>query len=160
MIRSSIWWNCAKLVEKLLRKQQERLLNFVIFKHHMSSYCIKPYMYGFSTSIAFPGYQEHQNWSSNKEVIQVPKLEENQQTLQHLHQESLLYFEFFRHYMSSYCFKTYIYGFYTSRAFQRYQEHPNQSLDDKVMALRSWRKNRGLQQRRDVENQRREVAET
>ena len=28
------------------------------------------------------------------------------------------------------------------------------------MALRSWNKNRGLQQRRDVENQHRDVAET
>ena len=47
--------------------------------------------------------------------------------------------------------------FYTSRAFQRYQEHPNRSSYDKVMVLRSWNKNRGLQQRRDVENQRRDV---
>ena len=45
MIRSSIWWNCAKLVEKLLQKQQERLLYFDIFRHHMSSYCIKPPVY-------------------------------------------------------------------------------------------------------------------
>ena len=51
-------------------------------------------------------------------------------------------------------------GFYTSRVFQRYQEHPNQSLYDKVMALRSLSKNRGLQQRRDVEKQRRDVVET
>ena len=50
--------------------------------------------------------------------------------------------------------------FYTSIYFQRYQEHPNQSSDHRVMALRSWSKNRGLQQHRDVENQRREVAET
>ena len=49
---------------------------------------------------------------------------------------------------------------YTSRAFQRYQEHPNRSLDDKVMALGSWSKNRGLQQRCDVENQCRDVAES
>ena len=39
---------------------------------------------------------------------------------------------------------------YTSRAFQRYQEHPNWSSYDKVMTLRSSSKNRGLQQRRDV----------
>ena len=51
-------------------------------------------------------------------------------------------------------------GFYTPIAFQWYQEHPNRSSYDKVMALRSWSKNRGLQQRRDVENQRRDVAET
>ena len=51
-------------------------------------------------------------------------------------------------------------GFKTSRAFQRYKEHPNQSLYDKVMALQSCSKNRGLQQRRDVENQRCDVAET
>ena len=51
-------------------------------------------------------------------------------------------------------------GFYTSIDFQRYQEHSNQSLYDKVMALPSWSKNRGLQQRRDVENQRHDVAET
>ena len=69
----------------------------------MSSYCIKPYIYGFYTSRAFQGYQEHQNWSSNKEVMQVPKLEENQQTLQHLQQERLLYFSFFRYHMSLYC---------------------------------------------------------
>ena len=50
--------------------------------------------------------------------------------------------------------------FYTSIAFQRYQEHLNRSLYDKVMTLRSWSKNRGLQQRRDVENQRRDVAES
>ena len=62
--------------------------------------------------------------------------------------------------MSSYCIKLYMDRFYTSRAFQRYQEHPNRSLYDKVMVLRSWSKNRGLQQRRDVENQRRDVAET
>ena len=61
--------------------------------------------------------------------------------------------------MISYCINPYMDGFYTSRYFQRYQEHPNQSLDDKVMALRSWSKNRGLQQRRDVENQRHDVAE-
>ena len=46
-------------------------------------------------------------------------------------------------------------GFYTSRALQRYQEHPNRSLYDKVMVLQSWSKNRGLQQL-----QRRDVAET
>ena len=51
-------------------------------------------------------------------------------------------------------------GFYTSRSFQRYLEHQIRSLDDKVMALRSWSKNRGLKQRRDVENQRRDVVET
>ena len=126
----------------------------------MSSYCIKPYIYGFYTSRAFQGYQEHQNWSSNKEVMQVPKLEENQQTLQHLQQERLLYFAFYRYHMSSYCINPYMDGFYTSRDFQRYQEHPNRSSYDKVMGLRSWSKNRGLQQRRDVENQRRDVAET
>ena len=160
MIRSSIWWNCAKLVEKLLQKQQERLLNFDVFRHHMSSYCIKPYMDEFYTSRAFQGYQEHQNWSSNKEVMQVPKLEENQQTLPHLQQERLLYFEVFRYHMSSYYINPYMDGFYTSISFQRYQDHPNRSLYDKFMALRSWSKNRGLQQRRDVENQRRDVAET
>ena len=126
----------------------------------MSSYWIKPYMDGFYTSRYFHGYQEHQNWSLNKEVMQVPKLEENQQTLQHLQQERILYFDAFRHHTSSYCIKSYMDGFYTSRAFQRYQEHPNWSSYDKVMALRSWSKNRGLQQRRDVENQRRDVAET
>ena len=52
--------------------------HFNVFRHYMSSYCIKPYMDGFYTSIDFHGYQEHQNWSSNKEVMQVPKLEENQ----------------------------------------------------------------------------------
>ena len=144
MIRSSIWWNCAKLVEKLLHKQQERLLKFDVLRLHMSFYCINPYMDGFYTSRAFQGYQEHRNWSSNKEVMQVPKLEENQQTLHHLQQERLLYFDVFIHHMSSYCIKKYIYGFYTSRDFQRYQEHPNQSSYDKVMALRSWSKNRGL----------------
>ena len=159
MIRSSIWWNCAKLVEKLLQKQQERLLNFDVFRHHMSSYCINPYIYRFYTSRSFQGYQEHQNWSSNKEVMQVPKLEENQQTLQHLQQERLLYFEFFRNHMSSYCIKPYMDGFYTSRAFQRYQVHPNRSSYDKVMVLQSWSKNRGLKQRRDVGSQRRDVAE-
>ena len=92
--------------------------------------------------------------------MQVPTLEENQQTLQHLQQERLLYFDVFRNHMSTYCIKKYMDGFYTSRYFQRYQEHPNQSSYDKVMVLRSWRKNRGLQQRRDVENQRRDVAET
>ena len=91
--------------------------------------------------------------------MQVPKLEENQQTLQHLQQERLLYFEVFRYHMSSYYINLYMDGFYTSRYFQRYQEHPNRSSYDKVMALRSLSKNRGLQQRRDVENQRRDVAE-
>ena len=37
-----------------------------------------------------------------------------------------------------------IYRFYTSRYFKRYQEHPNQSSDDKVMVLQSWSKNRGV----------------
>ena len=92
--------------------------------------------------------------------MQVPKLEENQQTLQHLHQERLLYFNVFRIHMSSYYIKPYMDGFYTSRAFQRYQERPNRSSYDKVMVLRSWSKNKGLQQRRDVENQRCDVAET
>ena len=50
--------------------------------------------------------------------------------------------------------------FYTSIAFQWYQEHPNRSSDDKVMVLRSWSKNRGLQQRREVENQHRDVVES
>ena len=147
-------------MEKLLQKKQERLLNFDVFRYHMSSYCIKTYIYGFYTSISFQGYQEHQNWSSNKEVMQVPKLEENQQTLQHLHQERLLYFAFFRYHMSLYFIKPFMDGFYTSRSFQRYQEHSNRSLYDKVIVLRSWRKNRGLQQRRDVENQRCDVVET
>ena len=31
-----------------------------------------------------------------------------------------------------------IYRFYTSRAFQRYQEHSNRSSYDKVIVLRSW----------------------
>ena len=92
--------------------------------------------------------------------MQVPKLEENQQTLQHLQQERLLYFDVFRKYMSLYCIKSCMDRFYTSISFERYQEHPNRSLYDKVMALRSWSKNRGLQQRRDVENQHRDVAET
>ena len=69
-------------------------------------------------------------------------------------------FDFFRHHMSSYCISPYMDGFYTSISFQRYQEHPNQSSYDKVMVLQSWSKNRELQQRRDVENQRRDVAET
>ena len=154
MTRSSIWWNCAKLVEKLLQKQQERLRNFDIFRHHMSSYCIQRYMYGFETSRSFKGYQEQQNWSSNKEVIQVPKREENQQTLQHLQQERLLYFDVFRNHMSLYCIKSYMNRFFTSRAFQRYQEHPYRSSYDKVMTLRSWSKNRRLLKRRDVENRR------
>ena len=124
----------------------------------MSFYCIKTYMDGFYTSRYFQGYQEHQNWSSNKDVMQVPKLEENQQTLQHLQQERLLYFEFFSHYMSSYCINIYMDGFYSSISFQRYQEHPNRSSDDKVMTLQSWSKNWGLQQRHDVENRRRDVA--
>ena len=92
--------------------------------------------------------------------MQVPKLEENQQTLQHLQQERLLYFEVFRYHMISYYINSYMYGFYTSISFQRYQEHPNRSSYEKFMALRSWSKNRGLKQRRDVENQRRDVAET
>ena len=96
MIRSSIWWNCAKLVEKLLQKQQERLHNFDIFRHHISSYCINPYMY----------------------------------------------------------------RFYTSRAFQRYQEHLNRSSYDKVMTLRSWSKNRKAAATSRRENQRRDVAES
>ena len=91
--------------------------------------------------------------------MQVPKLEENQQTLQHLQQERLLIFDVFRHHMRSYCINTYMDGCYTSRYFQRYQKHPNRSSDDKVMVIRSWSKNRGLQQRRDVENQRRDIAE-
>ena len=92
--------------------------------------------------------------------MQVPKLEENQQTLQHLQQERLLYFDVFRYHMSSYSFNPYMDAFYTSIYFQRYQEHPNRSSYDKVMALRSWSKNKRLLQRRDVENQRRDVAET
>ena len=74
--------------------------------------------------------------------MQVLKLEENQQTLQHLQQERLLYFDVFKHHMSSYCINPYMDGFYTSIYFQRYQEHPNRSSDDKVMVLRSWSKNR------------------
>ena len=50
--------------------------------------------------------------------------------------------------------------FDSSIAFQRYQEHPNQSSDEKVMTLRSWSKIRGLQQRRNVENQRHDVVES
>ena len=126
----------------------------------MSSYCINPYMYGFYTSIASYGYQEHKNWSSNKEVMQVPKLEEKQQTLQHLQRERLLYFVVFINHMSSYYIKLYMYRFYTSISFQRYQEHQIRSSYDKVIALQSWRKNRGQQQRCDVENKRRDVAET
>ena len=52
--------------------------------------------------------------------------------------------------MSSNCINLYMDGFYTSIAFQRYQEHSNRSSNDKVMALQSWYKNKGLQQRRDV----------
>ena len=92
--------------------------------------------------------------------MQVPKLEENQQTLQHLQQERLLYFPFFRNHMSSYFIKLYMDGCYTSKYFQRYQEHPNRSFYDKVMVLRNWSKNRGLQQRRNVGSQRLDVVET
>ena len=119
-----------------------RLLNFDIFRHHMRSYCINPYMDELYTSRSFQGYQEHQNRSSNKEVMQVPKLEENQQTLQHLQQKSILYFDVLRYHMRSYYIKPYMDGFYTSSYFQRYQEHPNRSFYDKVMVLRSWSKNR------------------
>ena len=126
-------------MEKLLQKQ---LLYFDNFRYHMSSNLIKIYFHEFYTSRAFHGYQEHKNRSSNKDVMQVPKLEENQQTLQHLQQERLLYFDVLRKHMSLYCIKPYMDGFYTSRSFQRYQEHPNRSSDDKVMVLRSWSKNR------------------
>ena len=50
--------------------------------------------------------------------------------------------------------------FYTSRAFQRYQEHPNRTSDDKVMVLRSWSKNRKAAATSRRENQRRDVAES
>ena len=50
--------------------------------------------------------------------------------------------------------------FYTSRAFQRYQEHPNRTSDDKVMVLRSWSKNRKVAATSRRENQRRDVAES
>ena len=92
--------------------------------------------------------------------MQVPKLEENQQTLQHLQQERLLYFDFFRYHMSLYCINPYIDGFYTSRSFQRYQEHPNRSSYDKVMVLQSWTKNRKAAATSRRENQRRDVAES
>ena len=92
--------------------------------------------------------------------MQVPKLEENQQTLQHLQQERLLYFAFFRYHMSLYCIKPYMDGFYTSRAFQRYQEHPNRSSYDKVMVLHSWTKNRKAAATSRRENRRRDVAES
>ena len=92
--------------------------------------------------------------------MQVPKLEENQQTLQHLQQERLLYFAFFRYHMSLYCIKPYMDGFYTSRDFQRYQEHPNRSSYDKVMVLQSWTKNRKAAATSRRENQRRDVAES
>ena len=92
--------------------------------------------------------------------MQVPKLEENQQTLQHLQQERLLYFAFFRYHMSLYFIKPYMDGIYTSRAFQRYQEHPNRSLYDKVMVLQSWTKNRKAAATSRRENQRRDVAES
>ena len=92
--------------------------------------------------------------------MQVPKLEENQQTLQHLQQERLLYFDVFRNHMRSYCIKSYMDRFYTSRAFQRYQEHPNRSSYDKVMALRSWSKNRKAAATSRRENQRRDIAES
>ena len=95
-----------------------------------------------------------------KKLCKFQKLEENQQTLQHLQQKRILYFDVFRNNMSSYFIKPYMAGFYTSRDFQRYQEHQNRSLYDKVMTLRIWSKNRGLQQRRDVENQRCGIAET
>ena len=92
--------------------------------------------------------------------MQVPKLEENQQTLQHLQQERLLYFAFFRYHMSLYFIKPYMNGIYTSRAFQRYQEHPNRSSYDKVMVLQSWTKNRKAAATSRRENQRRDVAES
>ena len=92
--------------------------------------------------------------------MQVPKLEENQQTLQHLQQERLLYFDVFRKNMSSYCIKSYMDRLYTSRAFQRYKEHPNRSSYDKVMVLQSWTKNRKAAATSRHENQRCEVAES
>ena len=92
--------------------------------------------------------------------MQVPKLEENQQTLQHLQQERLLYFAFVRYHMSLYCIKPYMDGFYTSRDFQRCQEHPNRSSYDKVMVLQSWTKNRKAATTSRRENQCRDVAES
>ena len=41
--------------------------------------------------------------------------------------------------MSSNCIKLYMDGFYTQRDFHRVQEHLKRSLDEKVMAVRSWR---------------------
>ena len=69
-------------------------------------------------------------------------------------------FPFFRYHMSSYCIKSYMDRFYTSRAFQRYQEHLNRSSYEKVMTLRSWSKNRKAAATSRRENQRRDVAES
>ena len=41
--------------------------------------------------------------------------------------------------MSSNCINLYMDGFYTQKAFDRVQEHPKRSSDEKVMAVRSWR---------------------
>ena len=40
--------------------------------------------------------------------------------------------------MSSYCIELYMDGFYTQLAFQRVYEHVKQTLDEKVMIVRSW----------------------
>ena len=122
---------------------------------------MKQNLYGWILNFKiFPGIPRTPKLEFEKRSYAIPKLEENQQTLQHLQQERLLYFGVFRNYMSSYCIRSYKDRFYTSISFQRYQEHPNRSLYDKGMTLQSWSKNRGLQQRRDVENQRRDVAKT
>ena len=41
--------------------------------------------------------------------------------------------------MSFNLYKLYIDGFLTQWAFHRVQEHPNRSLDERVMTFQSWR---------------------
>ena len=52
-------------------------------------------------------------------------------------QQQLLCFDVFSCKMTPNGSKCYMNEFYTSRSFQRYQEHPNRTSNDKVMTLGS-----------------------
>ena len=99
----------------------------------------KRYMDEFYTSRDFQRHQEHPNRTSNDKVMTLGSLRNKRRELKSYQLEYLKYSVFI---MISKVLLLGISIFYTSRSFQRYQEHPNRSSNDKVKVLRSWSKNR------------------
>ena len=93
----------------------------------------------FYTPRSFHRVQEHPKRTSDEEVMVVRSWRTQPENPVHRTSRGLLFSVIFGHNLGLSCINIYMGGFYTQRAFHRVQEHPKQTLDEEVMAVRSWR---------------------